>query len=47
MAGATVYLTVNGIVEPKDFVNLTGMSFVYYFTKQPTQPSTQSPSPVN
>lgn len=38
MAVAVIGLTAVGKVEPKDFVGLAGMAFVYFFTK-PSDPT--------
>lgn len=35
---ALITLTFKGIVPATDFVQLAGMAFVYYFTKQPDAP---------
>lgn len=34
---ALIALTWHGLVDPKDFVVLTGMAFTYYFTKSSPQ----------
>ncbi len=42
LALALIVLTYLGRVEAKDFVTLTGMAFVYYFTKAPSPSGTIS-----
>ena len=34
MAFATVVLTYRGVVDPKDFMMLTGMAFSFYFANK-------------
>lgn len=34
LAAALIVLTALRIVDAKDFIQLTGMAFVYYFTKK-------------
>lgn len=41
MAMALIGLTAKGIVDAKDFVQLAGMAFVYYFTRKNSTPTTQ------
>lgn len=41
LALALIGLTFIGKVDPKDFITLTGMAFVYYFTKPNTPPPQQ------